>query len=344
MQVERELDGLVVSVAEAATDWEYEHAIEWEIAFVLEGLLAADHSEEFVRSRVDRAVETQTSAGQFAYGSLDPFVGEWEPDWTEGEYKSVTDPVAIGHSVLEMYDRTGDQQYLDAAERQYDCLQDVPRTSEGGIRQQRSRQSLCVDGLWMVCPFLARYGQLTDTPAAVADAVDQFVIQARHLQTDSGLFRHTWAEDPDRFMNSHFWTGGNGFGMMALVDTLEYLPEDHEDRETLEAMLRDVASAMLEYQDRSGFWHNIVDDPLEPLETSGTLMTAYAFEKGVEAGVLADPKYESAAEQAMEACTGVVDEEGRVGRVAKIPGGPNAPLGVELHGQGLFLLTAAQFY
>lgn len=337
------IDTLIESVASAATDWDFEHAIEWEIAFVLDGLLAAGGDDEFVRELVDRCIETQTSEGQLAGGSLTVFEGEWEPDWTEGEYTSVADPSSIGHSVLELYDRTGDDRYLDAARRQYEYLRDSERTSEGGIRQQRSRQSLCVDGLWMFCPFLARYGRMTDTEEAVEDAVHQFEVQARHLHTDSGLFRHTWAEQPDRFMNSAFWTGGNGFALMALVDTLEYLPADHEGRETLTELFRETAAAMLDYQDRSGFWHNVVDDPHEPLETSGTLMTAYALQRGTEMGILTDSAYAEAAERAMSVCRGVVSDDGRVGRVAKVPGGRNAPLGVELHGQGLFLLTASQF-
>jgi len=338
-----DLERAVERVAESTTDWDFEHAIEWEVAFVLDGMLAVGGYDGFVRSLVDRCVETQTSEGQLASGSLTVFEGEWEPDWTEGEYTSIADPSSVGHSVLEMYDRTGEERYLDAARRQYEYLRDTERTSEGGIRQQRSRQSLCVDGLWMFCPFLARYGRIANVPEAVDDAVHQFEIQAEHLRTESGLFRHTWAERPDRFMNSAFWTAGNGFALMALVDTLAFLPTGHDGVEALTDMFRETAAAMLDYQDRSGFWHNVVDDPHEPLETSGTLMTAYAFKRGTDAGILTNPDFAKAAERAMSVCRGVVSDDGRVGRIAKVPGGRNAPLGTELHGQGLFLLAAAQF-
>jgi unsaturated rhamnogalacturonyl hydrolase len=242
-----------------------------------------------------------------------------------------------------MYDRTGDQTYIDAAHRQYEYLQETERTSDGGIRQQRNEYSLCVDGLWMFAPFLARYGQITDTPEAIDDAVQQFQIQSKHLQSDKGLFRHTWVEQPNYFNHSHFWTGGNGFGMMAMVDTYEYLPEGHEGNEVLEDIFEDVGSAMLEYQDRSGFWHNVVDDPQEPLETSGTLMTAYSFKRALDLGMISGDGYREAARKAMDVSKGVVDDEGRVRRVAKVPGGPKAPLGVQLHSQGLFLFTANEF-
>jgi unsaturated rhamnogalacturonyl hydrolase len=338
------LSELTSRVAEHTVDWDMEMGIDWEKACLIDGLLATGEQPERTREIVDRCIETQTADGQFSYGSLDPLHLDWAAEWTLGEYKSVPDPAAIGHGVLELYDRTGEEYYLDAARKQVEYLRDVERSSEGGIPQQRGEISLAVDGLWMVCPFLARYGVLADDPDAIDDAITQFEVQRKHLQDPhTGLFRHTWMEQPNSYVQSSFWSRGIGWATCALVDTIEHAPDDHEGQALMAETLEETCAAMLELQDDTGFWHNIVDDPEEPLETSGTLMAAYTFKRGLELGVLEDERYAAAAERAMEVCKGVVNEDGEVRRVALVPGGPEAPIGVTLHGQGWFLLTASCF-
>jgi unsaturated rhamnogalacturonyl hydrolase len=150
-------------------------------------------------------------------------------------------------------------------------------------------------------------------------------------------------EQPNSYVQSSFWSRGIGWAICALVDTIEFVPDDHEGHEIMAEMLREACSAMVDLQDDTGFWHNIVDDHEEPLETSGTLMAAYAFKRGLELGVLEGEEYETAADRAMQVCKGVVDEDGEVRRVALVPGGPEAPIGVTLHGQGLFLMAASCF-
>lgn len=330
----------IASHTVSETDWEM--AIDWEKACVFDGLLATGEQEDAVQNLINRSIETQTDDGQFSYGSLDPLFLDWAAEWTIGEYKSIPDPAAIGHSVLELYDRTGDEQYLEAARRQYEFLQNVERTSEGGIPQQRGELSLAVDGLWMVCPFLARYGVLADEPDAIEDAVHQFKVQEKYLHDPhTNLWRHTWMERPNSFVQSAFWGRGNGWVTNAIVDTYEVLPEGHDEKEYLAVLLKKTLDALLEHQDRSGFWHNIVDDPESPLETSGTVMFLYSIQRALEFGIIDDDRYREAADRAWRVSKGVVNEDGEVRRVAVVPGGPDAPLGTPLHGQGLFLLAAS---
>lgn len=340
-----DLDELLSRVADWTideTDWEM--AIDWEKACAFDGLLATGRREADTQALIDRSIETQTGDGQFSYGSLDPLFLEWSAEWTIGEYKSVPDPAAIGHSVLELYDRTGDDAYLEAARRQVEYLQSVDRTSEGGIPQQRDETSLAVDGLWMACPFLARYGVMADEPEVVDDAVHQFEVQGKHLlDPHENLWRHTWVEVPNSYAQSAFWSRGNGWATNALVDTYDFLPEDHEGRQVVAELLERTLEALIEHQDRTGFWHNILDDVESPLETSGTVMFVYAIRRAHELGILDDDRLLEAADKAWEVAKGVVDEDGRVRRAAVVPGGPDAPIGVTLHCQGLFLLAASTY-
>ena len=317
---------------------------DWEKAVAINGLLATGR-EEFetaARRLVDRSVETQTSAGQFTYGSLDykPWLEQAHID----SFKGVSDPAAVGQGVLDFYDRTGEERYLDAATRQYEFLRKAPTTKDGGITHRREDIELWVDSIYMQCPFFARYARAADEPEAYDDAVRQATVCAKHLQDPrTGLFRHAWKERPDSYPSGTFWNPGNGWAAAGIVDTLELLPDDHDSREDLVQIFRDLAEGVVDLQDDSGFWHHLLDDPETTLETSGTLMLSYAFKKGADMDILDADPYIPAAKRGLDVCIPLVDEEGRVHRVSKPPGGPKMPMGVTSYGQGWFLLAASQF-
>ncbi len=309
---------------------------DWQKAVAINGLLATgvDEYVEHANALVDRSIETQTAAGQLSYGSLDP------KPW-DGAYKSQTDPAALGYPVLEFYERTGNDRYLDAARRQYEYLESATRTDDGGIAHHRGEIELWVDSLYMICPFLTRYGSVAGEKAAHDEAIRQIRIQRRYLQDSvTGLFRHEWRETPNTYPESSFWSRGNGWAAVAILLTLEHLPETHPGRDELVETFRTLMAAVAECQDDSGFWHNLLDDDTTPLETSGTLMFAFALDLGRQRGLLQNEQYRNAARTAMNACVGEVDETGDVQRVVGPPGGPDRPFAVTSYGQGWFLLAA----
>ena len=350
------VEDLIERVAEytIARDMENE---DWQKGVAINGLLETGREEyaDAARALVDRAVETQNDAGQLTYGPSYPIEvfghgSEYEAHWEIDERKCINtnNTTGIGRGVVEFYERTGEDRYLDAARGEYEHLRSVQRSEDGGIPHHKPERAgvtaLWIDSVYMMCPFLARYGAAADDDEALDEAVTQIEVHAKHLQDpNTGLFRHIWHETPNSYPQSTFWARGNGWAVTAIVDTLEYLPADHPGREALADIYRETCAALLERQEGNGFWHNVVDDPETPLETSGTLMYAYAFKRGLEMGLLDDEAYADAARRAMEICHGVVDEDGAVRRIAGPPGGPGAPLTVTTYGQGFYLLAASQF-
>lgn len=338
----RTLEEVATDVADYTVSRDMESE-EWQKGIAILGLLATgeDRYVDEARKLVGRSIETQTGAGQFSYGSLDqkPFQG-----WTDLEdFKGLVDPAVIGNGVLHFYEQTGEDWYLEAARRQYEFLMDAPRTEDGGIPQHKGEIELWVDTMYELCPFLAYYGAVTNNDEALDEAANQIKIQAKHLQDPhTRLFRHKWRETPDSYPQGAYWSRGNGWALAGILDTLDHLPADHMDREELNAIFRDLAAAVVDLQDRSGYWHNVLDDEQSPLETSGTVMFAYSFLKGIERDLLSEDKYSIAAREGMEVCKGVVDDEGRVRRVVGPPGGPGAPFSVTSYGQGWFLKAAHQ--
>lgn len=335
----QDLATLVERVANHTLERDMENET-WQKAVALNGLLAVGGYDDEVQQYVDRSIETQTSAGQFSYGSLD--LKPWTDDV---EYKSQTDPAALGYPVLEFYEWTGDERYLKAAERQYEYLvEEAQRTDDGGIGHHRGKIELWVDAVHMLCPFLARYGAIADEPEAFDDAARQVLVQTKYLRDpNAGLYRHEWREQPNVYPEDTFWSRGNGWVAAGILHALEYLPDEHKDRDALVEIFTELCETLLALQDESGFWHNVLDDTQSPLETSGTLMFAYAFKEGIERGLLDENIYGPPASDAMDVTKGVVKENGAVGRVVGPPGGPNVPFAVTSYGQGWFLLAASQF-
>jgi unsaturated rhamnogalacturonyl hydrolase len=82
--------------------------------------------------------------------------------------------------------------------------------------------------------------------------------------------------------------------MMALVDVLDYLPENHPERARLIEILNNLSDALLKVQDKkTGLWYQVLDMGGKEgnyLEASGTAMFIYTFAKGAKKGYL-DRKY-----------------------------------------------------
>lgn len=109
-----------------------------------------------------------------------------------------------------------------------------------------------------------------------------------------------------------------GARLRGVLDTLDYIPEDHPKRDRVEELLVDHLESMADYQDASGFWHHLIDDDTMYLETSGTLQYAYAFVDAIERGLL-EEEYLEVAEDAMNAAKTVVTTDGAVQRNAAMP-------------------------
>lgn len=95
---------------------------------------------------------------------------------------------------------------------------------------------------------------------------------------------------------------------MALVDVLDVVPpEKTELREPILAIIPELAESLVQYQDATGTWFQIVDMPEEPgnyREASSSARFTYFLAKAVNEGFLPE-SYEAAAKKAYQ---GLVDE------------------------------------
>ncbi|MFZ5508425.1 MAG: glycoside hydrolase family 88 protein [Pseudomonadota bacterium] len=309
----------------------------WEKAPAITGVLAWGEQDavQAVQAWIDRAVETQTSNGDLNYADA--------LDLPAGHVKTFTPtsslPASLGYPLLRFYERTGDPAYLEAARRQAEALVATARTSEGGIWARKEGPELWIDFLYMMCPFLLLYGNLTRQPTFVDEAYKQYAVHVRHLVDPyQSLARHAWCERPNHYPQSTFWARGNGWLVCCSVDMLTIAPEHPGAGQVAETATK-ALKAMAAHQDSCGFFHHILDDAGTKFEASSTLMFSYAAARAAQLG-LVDDSFLERAERALRVVAGSVPESGAVPGVAVPPGGPGVPFGTTLFGQGFFLLGA----
>lgn len=209
------------------------------------------------------------------------------------------DTVLSGRNLLLLYKVTGQDKYRKAAEALREQLKTHPRTSEGGFWHKKIYPNqMWLDGLYMGEPFYAEYARTFHEDADFDDIAKQFILMETHSRdARTGLLYHGWDEskqqrwaDPQTGRSPNFWARAMGWYAMALVDTLDYFPQDHPQRAELLAILKRLAVAIEKYQDqKSGLWYDVLDKGTAKgnyFEASASSMFVYALAKAAREGYL----------------------------------------------------------
>nr|WP_319397577.1 glycoside hydrolase family 88 protein [uncultured Carboxylicivirga sp.] len=216
------------------------------------------------------------------------------------------DYINSGKVLFDVYKVTGNEKYKLAMDRLINQLKHHPRTLEGGFWHKLIYQhQMWLDGLYMGAPFYAQYALTFNHPEMMNDAINQFIICDRHTYDEkTGLYYHAWDEskkqkwaDKETGHSPNFWGRSMGWWFMALVDVLDFVPEDHPQRAQLIAILNKVAKGLKPYQNSTGLWYQVIDQGQREgnyLEASASSMYMYAYAKAVNKGYI-DKSYKKVA-------------------------------------------------
>lgn len=209
------------------------------------------------------------------------------------------DNVNAGKTLFDLYKLTGKEKYRKAMDTIYSQIEKQPRTKEGNFWHKKIYPNqIWLDGLYMGQPFYMQYEVEFNECKNCMDSYKQF-LTVNQLMKDkkTGLYYHAYDSsremywcDKETGLSKHFWLRALGWFAMALVDTMEIMPESLLAEKTkLNEIYRDLIDSMLKYQDESGMWYQVVDlGDRAPnyLETSGTAIYAYAIMKSIRLGFL----------------------------------------------------------
>ena len=151
------------------------------------------------------------------------------------------------------------------------------------------------------------------------DIIDQIVkTDKRTYDEKTGLWKHAWDEthtafwaDKETGKSKHTWARAMGWYVMAMVEVLDNLPEDHARRGEVIDVFKRAMTALVKHQDqKTGVWYDVLDvkDPRNYLESTASSMFAYTLLKGARKGYLDD----SFRQAGIKAFNGIINEFIRV--------------------------------
>lgn len=157
------------------------------------------------------------------------------------------------------------------------------RLPDGAFWRPEWAQTLWIDDLFMSCPFLVRWARQTGDRRHLDDAARQIITFARRQQDRDGLWFHASFVGADR-VAPFKWGRANGWAMVATVEVLSAMPEDHPDRARVLDILRRHIDGVKRLQAPSGRWRQVLDQADLWEETSCTAMFTYSIARAVSRG------------------------------------------------------------
>ena len=230
------------------------------------------------------------------------------------------DMIKSGDVTFYLYQKTKEPRFKAAMDSLHLQLEGQPTTSEGGYwHKKRYPYQMWLDGVFMAEPFHANYAMEFIDGSEAEKVLDKIVLQFDLIEKYNkdlkmGLYYHGWDEskaqrwaDKETGLSENFWSRGMGWYGMALVDVLDYLPENHPGRDRIIGYLNGYAEAIVKYQDKTGAWYQVLDMPEKEgnyLEATGTSMFTYTLAKAANKGYI-PPKYLDYAKKGFE---GIIEQ------------------------------------
>jgi unsaturated rhamnogalacturonyl hydrolase len=257
-------------------------------------------------------------------GNIDPKYSKYMEDWviyfvrSDGsiiDYRKEEynlDRLFPGRNVMTLYQRTKEIKYKYALDNMIDQLKDHPKTNSGGYWHKKIYPwQMWLDGIFMGSTFMVQYAREFNAPEWFDVACTQVkMIYEKTLDQSTGLLMHAWDEsrqqkwcDPETGKSHYPWSRATGWYTMAIVDILDYLPQNHPDRDALIGILQKTCDALLKVQDpKTGLWFQVLNQGGREgnyIEGSGSAMFSYVFARGARKGYL-DRKFLGIAEKAFD--------------------------------------------
>lgn len=226
------------------------------------------------------------------------------------------DRINFAKNIITLYKRTGNQKYYNALQLFVSQIENHPKTNSGGFWHKKVyKWQMWLDGSYMAMPFIAQFAKEFNKPEWFDLASEQLIhMYEVTLDKKSGLLYHAWDESKQqKWCNQQtgqskiFWGRSIGWYTMAIVDVLEFLPEDHPNREKIIEIFQNTVDALIGFRDaESGLWYQVLDQggrEKNYLETSCSAMYTYAIAKGIRFNYL-PASYKT---YAVETFQGIID-------------------------------------
>ena len=237
---------------------------------------------------------------------VDDYIELGLPPWT-------VNTCAMGHTMITLYEATGDEKYWDIALSKVKYIREVaPRFGDGVLQHTVSVQNdfpeqAWADTLFMAAYFLLRVGVKLNNKEYIDDALNQFYWHIHYLQDkSSGLFYHGYNHINKDHMSGFYWGRANAWAAYTMAKAKGYINYLYPMFMEIDCSLRDQLAALKLLQAPDGLWHTILDDDESYTEVSASC--------GIAAAMLinCNPLHTKYLQQALDGILSNVADDGRV--------------------------------
>lgn len=248
----------------------------------------------------------------WAYSLYDPLIDRHGniAGYSEGEHN--LDQINAGKALFDLYFNYHEERFFLALEKLEHQLEIQPRCLCGVYwHKEKCPYQIWIDGFYMQAPFHIRFAhEFLKNGKIYEDEVGMF-LKAYEIMKDggSGLIFHAFDEsrgqrwsDINTGLSQNIWGRSVGWYLMAIIDSLDFLPGNTENIGLLKTVFKDIIDSLLRFQDESGLWHQVVTQPSREhnyLEVSCSSMFAYCMLKASRNKILKGQKYVDSAIKAI---------------------------------------------
>ena len=298
---------------------------------------------------------------EYIKGWIDSVFG---PDGSILEYShGDLDDIQPGILLFPLLKKTQDPYYEKCLASVVQEVRDIPRNAEGGWwHKVNMKDQMWLDGLYMSGPFCSEYARFSGERALAEEVVRQALMMERKtIDADTGLLYHAWDgakeepwADPETGRASEFWGRAMGWVPVALLNDLDFLPDDIENRSEIIRMATQLLTNLCRYQSEEGRWYQVVnkgDQPGNWLENSCSCLYVAGLCKAIRRGYM-DKSFWSQARKGYEGVIASLewkDGDIQIGHVCIGTGVGDyqhycdRPVSInDLHGVGAFLIMCTE--
>ena len=336
----------VKAVMQKVADWQIEH-----INGLYSGREAPHHPLGWQKGALYVGmVKWAAMAGDDRYYTWLRSIGD-EHGWVLHERRYHADDHTVGQMYAELYCKYKDEKMLEPTIEQFGFIMMHPSQSVLNWRTpyHQDRWNWC-DALFMSPPVWARLYNITGERRYLDFMVKEYKATTDFLfdKEENLYYRDESYMDKRDHGTKIFWARGNGWVFAGLCNIMNELdPGSKEYKYFLDIYLK-MAKKLLAIQTPQGHWAmSLLGQEFYPTpETSGSSFFVYGLAWGINRGVLDKRSYIESVKRGWNAMTGYVREEGMLGYVQPIGGGPGMAWAdkTEVYGTGAFLSAGSEVY
>lgn len=288
------------------TDWHYSHgAMVWSIM----GLDQDGKYTDFAKQYIDFTL-AQLPYSHYQYTSLFAWRGSYHRIFRRTMLDDTGAPI-LPFAALYLRDKRASIKELLMPVAEYVSKEQVRLKDGTFCRPEPVESTVWADDLFMSVPFLLQMAEITGNKDYYNDAAKQVINFRKYLlDPATGLYKHAWFNQSQQ-RSAAYWGRANGWVVWATAELLEKLPKTHPSHKQVLRNFQQQMKVLISYQNKHGFWHQVLDRPDSYEETSCTALFTLALARGVKQGWLSKA-YKKNALAGWAAVQTKIDSEGVV--------------------------------